>query len=66
MPDAETLKNEIRKLSASAVTAKMNLHDLAEDLPVEWRAIMDVARATHEAYASLESARKRLAALETA
>ncbi len=66
MPDIETLKNEIKKLSARAVTAKMNLHDLAEDLPADWRSIMDVARATHEAYASLETAHKRLAELEAA
>ena len=44
----------------------MNLYDLAEDLPVNWTAIMDVARAAHEAYASLEAARGRLKALEVA
>jgi len=64
MSDVDALKGEIKKLSARAITAKMNLHDLAEDLPVNWTTIPDVARAAHEAYAALESARKRLAALE--
>ncbi|MGD0639156.1 MAG: CCE_0567 family metalloprotein [Roseiarcus sp.] len=66
MSDVETLKGEIKKLSARATTAKMNLHDLSEELPLNWRSIMDVAGATYEAYAALESARKRLAALEAA
>jgi hypothetical protein len=66
MSDVDALKSEIKKLSARAITAKMNLHDLAEDLPVNWTTIPDVARAAHEAYGALESARKRLAALEAA
>ena len=32
--DAEALKAEIKKLSAKATNAKMNLHDLSEELPV--------------------------------
>ena len=56
MSDVDALKGEIKKLSARAITAKMNLHDLAEDLPVNWTTIPDVARAAHEAYAALETA----------
>jgi hypothetical protein len=66
MSDVDALKSEIRKLSARAIAAKMNLHDLAEDLPVNWTTIPEVARAAHEAYAALEAARGRLAALEAA
>ena len=33
MSDADALKAEIKKLSSKATTAKMDLHDLAEDLP---------------------------------
>jgi len=60
MSDIETLKAEIKKLSAKAINAKMNLHDLSEELPVDWTRIPDVARAAHEAYAALEAARTKL------
>ncbi len=66
MSDVDALKSEIKKLSARAIAAKMNLHDLAEDLPINWTTIIDVARATHEAYGALEAARGRLKALEAA
>ena len=66
MSDVETLKAEIKKLSAKATNAKMNLHDLSEELPVNWKTIMQVAQATHDAYAELEAARAKLKALEAA
>lgn len=66
MSDVETLKAEIKKLSAKATNAKMNLHDLSEELPVNWKTIMEVAQAAHDAYADLEAARTRLKAMETA
>ena len=34
MSDVETLKAEIKKLSAKAMQAKMDLHDLSEELPL--------------------------------
>lgn len=66
MSDIETLKADIKKLSAKAVNAKMNLHDLSEELPVNWTSIMDVAKATHDAYAALAAAREKLKELESA
>jgi hypothetical protein len=66
MSDVDALKADIRKLSAKATNAKMNLHDLSEELPVNWPSIPDVAKAAHEAYAALEAARKKLAELEAA
>jgi hypothetical protein len=66
MAEIDDLKAEIRKLSAKATTAKMNLHDLSEELPINWRTIPDVAQATFDAFAALETARARLKALETA
>jgi hypothetical protein len=66
MTDVETLKAEIRKLSARAVAAKMNLHDLSEELPVDWQKIPAVAEAAHLAYAELEAARAKLKAVEAA
>ena len=64
MSDVETLKAEIKKLSSRATNAKMNLHDLSEELPVNWKTIMEVAQATYDAYAELEAARAKLKALE--
>ena len=66
MSDVDALKADIRKLSAKATNAKMNLHDLSEELPVNWPSIPDVAKAAHEAYAALEAAQKKLAELEAA
>ena len=65
MDDIETLKTKLRKLSARATAAKMNLHDLAEDLPIGWTTIPDVAKAAHDAFAELDAARAELTKLET-
>jgi len=64
MTDLETLKNEIRKLSAKAMSLKMDLHDLSEELPQNWQSIMDVAKRTQEAFAELEKKRAALKAAE--
>lgn len=66
MSDVDTLKAEIKKLSAKATNAKMNLHDLSEDLPTNWKTIMEVAQATYDAHAALDAARAKLKALEAA
>ncbi len=66
MSDVETLKAEIKKLSAKAIQAKMDLHDLSEELPVNWTQIMSVAQKAHDAFAELERKRASLKALETA
>ena len=59
--DADTLKAELKKLNARATQAKMDLHDLSEELPVNWERIPEVARVAHEAHAALMAARQRLA-----
>jgi hypothetical protein len=64
MSDIETLKAEIKKLSSRAITMKMNLHDLSEELPISWQTIMSVAQDTYDAYEALEAARKNLKELE--
>ncbi|RTL67154.1 MAG: hypothetical protein EKK41_17510 [Hyphomicrobiales bacterium] len=66
MSDIDTLKAEIKKLSARATTAKMNLHDLSEELPVNWQSIIGTAQQAHDAYAALEKARADLKTLEAA
>ncbi len=66
MEDVDALKAEIKKLSAKATQAKMDLHDLSEELPVNWQQIPEVARRAHDAYAILEKKRAQLKHLETA
>ncbi len=66
MSDLEALKAEIKKLSAKATQAKMDLHDLSEELPVNWEQIMDVATKAHAAFAELEKKRADLKGLEAA
>ena len=60
--DKEQLKAQIKKLNAQATNLKMNLHDLAEDLPTGWEKIPEVAEQAYEAYKNLTEARSRLAA----
>ncbi|MBD8893332.1 CCE_0567 family metalloprotein [Roseibium litorale] len=64
MNDVETLKAEVKKLSSRATALKMDLHDLAEDLPVNWQSIMNVAQETYSTYQALESKRAELKQLE--
>jgi hypothetical protein len=61
MDDVESLKAEIKKLNARATQAKMDLHDLSEELPTNWERIPAVAQIAHDAHAALMAARKRLA-----
>ena len=44
MADIDTIKAEIKKLNAKATQAKMDLHDLSEELPTNWERIPEVAR----------------------
>ncbi len=64
MSDIDTVKTEVKKLNAKATQAKMDLHDLSEELPTGWDRIPEVARVAHEAHAALMDARRRLAALQ--
>jgi hypothetical protein len=61
MADVETLKAELKKLNARATQAKMDLHDLSEELPTNWERIPEVARIAYEAHVALMAARKQLA-----
>lgn len=63
MSDVEELKTEIKKLSAKAMQAKMDLHDLSEELPINWQQILTVAQRAHEAFETLESKRAQLNSL---
>ncbi len=61
MADLEALKADVKKLNAKATQAKMDLHDLSEELPTNWERIPEVAKIAHEAHAALIAARKALA-----
>jgi hypothetical protein len=61
--DAEELKTRLKKLNARATQAKMDLHDLSEELPTNWESILPVAQRCHEAHDLLMDARKTVAAL---
>ena len=63
MSDTERLKEDVRKFSARATAAKMELHDLSEELPQGWERIMEVAEKTRAAYAALQEAREKLKAI---
>lgn len=62
MSDVETLKAEVKKLNARATQAKMDLHDLSEELPINWETILDVAQKTFDAYSELTAKRAALKA----
>lgn len=66
MSELDNLKTEVKKLNAKATQAKMDLHDLSEELPTNWERIPEVARTAHEAHAALVDARARLAAASAA
>ncbi len=62
MEDLETLKAKVKKLNAKATQAKMDLHDLSEDLPTNWERIPEVAQVAFESHQALVAARQELAA----
>ena len=65
MSDIDALKTELKRLSAKATTAKMDLHDLSEELPKDWERIPDVAARVHAVFADLAARRAELKRLET-
>ncbi len=66
MSELEDLQKKVRKLNSRAGVAKMELHDLAEDLPINWTEIRAVAERTYAVFAELDAAKLELAALEKA
>jgi hypothetical protein len=60
----EELKKRVRKLTSRAGIAKMELHDLTEDLPRGWSEITSVGEKAARAFAALHAAKRELAAAE--
>ncbi|WP_245322530.1 CCE_0567 family metalloprotein [Mesorhizobium sp. WSM3882] len=50
------MTTKVRKLQLRATIARTNLGDLAEDLPVQWIEIEDVAERKHAVYGELDGA----------
>ena len=48
MADIDALKARIKSLNARATQAKMDLHDLSEDLPTGWQRIPELTAAREE------------------
>ncbi|EIZ79683.1 hypothetical protein WSK_1763 [Novosphingobium sp. Rr 2-17] len=65
MSDTETIRSEIKKLSAKAMQAKMDLHDLSEELPIGVDTVMEIAQRVRDSYAALDAKRAELKAMET-
>ncbi len=66
MADVDALKAEVKKLSARAMNLKMNLHDLSEELPINWQTIPELAQQAFEAFRDLEAKRAELKQAEQA
>jgi hypothetical protein len=60
----DELKVRVKRLNSEAGRLKLDLHDLAEDLPMDWETIMEVAQRVHEKYVDLMATRRQLADLE--
>jgi hypothetical protein len=62
----EDIKAELKKLSAKAMQAKMDLHDLSEELPLGVDRVIELAERVRDSYAALDAKRAELKALESA
>lgn len=62
----EELETRVKKLSLRSTEAKMTLHDLSEELPIDWQKIPEIAANTHRVFQELDEARKALKAAKKA
>jgi hypothetical protein len=58
------LKTKIKRLNSKAGQMKMDLHDLAEGLPTDYKTLMDVAAATYKIYEELDQLKQQLKIME--
>mgnify|MGYP002785472535 FL=1 len=61
---AEELKTTIKRLNSKAGQMKMDLHDLAEGLPVNYETLIDGATQTYRIFHEIDQLKKQLKALE--
>lgn len=62
----EELEAQVKKLSMRATDAKLALHDLSEELPIDWQKIPEVAEKTFQVFRDLDEARKAVKAAKQA
>lgn len=62
MTTTDEAKARLKHLNAQAVQAKMDLHDLSEELPTNWERILETAQRAYDAHRALAQARKDAAA----
>lgn len=58
------LKKSVRKLNSRAGEMKMDLHDLAEGLPVDYENLMETAKKTYDVFHDLDQMKKKLISWE--
>jgi hypothetical protein len=58
--DIEELKGQIKRLNSKAGQMKMDLHDLAEGLPINYEQLIDLASQTYEVYRQLDEMKQQL------
>jgi hypothetical protein len=63
-PMVEELKYQIKKLNSKAGQLKMDLHDVAEGLPMDLEKLPDLAARTYDIYCTLNILRQQLKELE--
>lgn len=66
MSDYDEKKTQVKKLSSRAMQLKMDLHDLSEELPLNWELIPILSQKTYDAFKELAAARAELAELKAA
>ena len=62
----EELNKKIKRLNSKAGQMKMDLHDLAEGLPIDYEKLMGVAEATYKIYCELNDLKQKLKQMEQA
>ena len=62
MSELEDLKTELKKANSAAMKAKLDLHDLSEELPLGWERIEEVARIATDAHRRAAELKAKVAA----
>ncbi|MGL5062961.1 MAG: CCE_0567 family metalloprotein [Microcoleus sp.] len=60
----EELKTKIKRLNSKAGQMKMDLHDLAEGLPTDYKRLIEAATETYEIFSEIDSLKTQLKQLE--
>lgn len=60
MESEEELRAQFKKANQQATALKMDLHDLAEELPTDWEKIPEISQKAYEAFSALAEIKKRM------